>query len=175
MELIFLTSNIPMEWGQIILKHTLKTKKLLPAFSDKFLGEMSVPLFRKFKDAQFLKLITIKLMQMGVKCQTKLTWYNIPTCWAPPAWTEDSKLSVRSCRPITSSSLRFSSFESSCTFNSPVKICRISRSLSDSNHSPYSSLSFLAASGCSLWYLQNMCKYKFTTQHYQHFTTSFSL
>jgi len=38
MELIFLAGNIPMEWGQIILKHVLKTPKLLPALNDKFMG-----------------------------------------------------------------------------------------------------------------------------------------
>ena len=119
--------------------------------------------------------ITIKLKPVGVKCQAKLTRYNIPICWAPPAWIDDSKLSVRSCRPIISSSLRFSSRESSCVLSSPLKICRNSRWLSDSNQSSYSgSLSFLTASGCSLWYLQNTCEYKFTT-HYQLSTLSFSL
>jgi hypothetical protein len=121
---------------------------------------MSVQTIRKFKDAQYLKLITIKLMQMGVKNQSKLTWYNIPTGWPPPAWTDDNKLSVRSCRPTTSSSLRFSSRKASNIWLCPVKICRSSRWLSDSNHSSYSvSLSFLTASGCSLWYLHHKCKY----------------
>jgi hypothetical protein len=158
-----LTGNILTEWGQIILKHILKTPKLLPAFNDEFLGEMSVPIIRKSMH-NFLKLITIKLMQVGVKSQTKLTWYNIPTGWEPPAWTDDSKLSVRSCRPTTSSSFRFSSRNTSNIWLCPVKICRSSRWLSDSNHSSNSvSLSFLAASGCSLWYLQHKCEYKSTT------------
>jgi len=140
-----------------------------------FLGEMSVPIFRKSMH-NFFKLITIKLMQVGVKSQTKLTRNNIPTGWPTPAWADDSKLSVRSCRPTTSSSLRFSSRKTSNIWLCPVKIWRSSRWLSDSNHSSNSeSLSFLTASGCSLWYLQHKWKYKFTTQHYQHFTNLFSL
>jgi hypothetical protein len=85
--------------------------------------------------------------------------YDIPAVWVPLAWTEDNKLSVRSCRPTTSSSLRFSSRSTSNIWLCPVKICLSSRWLSDSNHSSNSlSLSFLLTSGCSLWYLQQSDK-----------------
>jgi len=156
-------SNMHNFWNwtkKIILKYIPKTPKLLPAFNDAFLQEKSVPIFGKFKYAQFLKLNQKKKMRMVLTSRTKLTWYNIPTGWPPPAWTDDSKLSVRSCRPTTSSSLRFSSRKTSNIWLWPVKICRSSRWLSDSNHSSNSvSLSFLAASGCSLWYLQHKCEY----------------